>query len=457
MKFKEFEIKDIEKLKSYIIKKGESCCDTAVANLMVWQGVYHNRFCEEDGVLYLRSGEEPDFKYSLPFCDDLRAAVEYIKNQCGKYPRFYAQEGARLDEFKRIYGNDYIFCEYRDAFDYIYNREDLATLKGKKYHGKRNHISAFSKQYNWKYEKVDASNTDKVKECAKKWYQENKDRFDGTMECEQKGLYMLLDNLDKFSARAGAITVDGNVVAFTLGTPLNRETFDIHIEKALKSYETAYTVINQQFAENELNDFEYINREDDLGLAGLRKAKLSYKPQRLLKKYFCIPKSDADYQKCRKIYNEAFTPDLPFDDILFERFFGFCKYLKENGEVVSMLFTFPFTLKTADYQKYGFYIYGVATDKAKRGKGYMKKLLSILESSTYILKPVNETLFAFYEKAGFKRAKCSIDNTEKSIILTDEIEPLISISDNEESDFEIMYKSSENIDFSDAAFPCTMH
>ena len=246
-----------------------------------------------------------------------------IKNDLGKYPYFYAQEGARLDEFKRLFGNDYIFCEYRDAFDYIYSREDLATLKGKKYHSKRNHISAFSKQYNWKYEKVDSSNTDKVKECAKKWYEENKDRFDDTMECEQKGLYMLLDNMRAFSARAGMITVYGNAVAFTVGTPLNENTFDIHIEKALKSYETAYTVINQQFAENELRDFEYINREDDLGLAGLRKAKLSYKPQKLLKKYFCIPKSDADYVKCRKIYNEAFEPDLPFDDILFERFFGF--------------------------------------------------------------------------------------------------------------------------------------
>ena len=68
MKFKEFEIKDIENIKNYIAAKGENCCDTALANLMVWQGVYHNRFCEEDGVLYLRSGESPDYKYSLPFC-----------------------------------------------------------------------------------------------------------------------------------------------------------------------------------------------------------------------------------------------------------------------------------------------------------------------------------------------------------------------------------------------------
>ena len=155
-----------------------------------------------------------------------------------------------------------------------------------------NHISAFSKKYDWHYESISESNIAAVKESARLWYGENTDKMNETMLCEQKGIELMLDNMQRLSIRGGAIFVDGKVVAFCLGSPINPTCFDTHIEKALSEYSGAYAVINREFAKNELSYYKYINREDDLGLEGLRKAKLSYKPSILLKKFECVKEND---------------------------------------------------------------------------------------------------------------------------------------------------------------------
>ena len=168
----------------------------------------------------------------------------------------------------------------------------MAELSGKKYHSKRNHISTFSKKYNWEYKSIDKSLIPKVLECANNWYNENNDRMDKYMSFEREAVNVLLQNREVLQIRGGAILVDGDVVAFTLGSKINDDTFDIHIEKALKEFSEGYAVINREFAKNELSDFLYVNREDDMGLEGLRKAKLSYKPHLLIKKYICKPRGD---------------------------------------------------------------------------------------------------------------------------------------------------------------------
>lgn len=287
LRFKKVEIGDISVFKKYIGFSGELSCESAFVNLLVWQSAYNNMWAEEDGQLIIKSGSGEESSYRLPFGDDFLKGIKLIREYSGEeYPDFWTQEGARLDNFRAHFGDKYVFEENRDAFDYIYLREDLAELSGKKYHSKRNHISAFSKKHEWVFKPITAENTDDVKLCAEKWYEENADREDKYLRCERCGVETILDNMELLGVRGGAVYVGENVVAFTLGSRISGEIFDIHIEKALSDYAEAYTVINREFA-RALTEYKYINREDDMGLEGLRKAKLSYKPAILLKKYAC--------------------------------------------------------------------------------------------------------------------------------------------------------------------------
>lgn len=287
LKFKKTEIGDIEVFKKYIGFSGELSCESAFVNLLIWQSAYNNMWAEEDGQLIIKSGKGEDSSYRLPFGNDFLKGINLIREYSGEeYPDFWVQEGKRLDNFKAHFGDKYVFEENRDAFDYIYLREDLANLSGKKYHSKRNHISAFSKKQEWVFKAITAENIGDVKLCAEKWYKENADREDRYLRCERRGVDTILDNMELLGVRGGAIYVGENVVAFTLGSRISDDIFDIHIEKALSDYAEAYTVINREFART-LEGYKYINREDDMGLEGLRKAKLSYKPAILLKKYAC--------------------------------------------------------------------------------------------------------------------------------------------------------------------------
>jgi hypothetical protein len=176
----------------------------------------------------------------------------------------------------------------RDNFDYIYLQNDLADLSGKKYHSKRNHISAFSKKYDWTYEPLTTENKAEFLAFSDKWYEDKGIEEDEGLRAEKKALGEILDSNEGIEYKGAMIKIEDRVVAITLGSPINSQTFDIHYEKADKDFSTAYALINREFASRELSDYKYINREDDLGLEGLRKAKLSYKPHIILEKYSVI-------------------------------------------------------------------------------------------------------------------------------------------------------------------------
>ncbi len=295
IEFKSPQLSDCKKFAPFFFDEGELSCEMNFISIYVWKRVYENQFYMDDKTLIFKSRTDDDkgCVFSLPYGDfdyGMSIIFDYCKEQ-GISPNLWTSQGERLTRFLEKY-NCYEIIPERDNFDYIYKREDLAELKGKKYHSKRNHIAAFSKKYNWSYEPLTPENKADFLAFSDKWYNDKGIEEDEGLRAEKKALGEILDSNVGIEYKGALIRIDGRVVAITLGSPINSKVFDIHYEKADKDFAAAYTVINREFAARELSDYTYINREDDLGIEGLRKAKLSYKPEIILEKYSMIYKGE---------------------------------------------------------------------------------------------------------------------------------------------------------------------
>lgn len=292
LEFKKITLEDKPHLDKILGNSRDVSCENTFVNLFVWQGAYYNKIAFKNNTLFIKYGEDTEENYRLPIGGDLEEGLKEIIKHCGgKYPTFWNPITEDFSRLPKWFLESYDIVPARNSFDYIYLQKDLAELSGKKYHSKRNHISAFSKKYDWRYESITKENIEKIRICAEKWYNENSERLDRYALVERDGILKVLPNMDYLEVLGGAIFVKDEAVAFTLGTPINGKVFDIFAEKALPEFAEAYTVINNQFAK-QLSDYKYINREDDMGLEGLRRAKLSYKPAVILEKYLFISKEN---------------------------------------------------------------------------------------------------------------------------------------------------------------------
>lgn len=288
LQFRSVASSDIPVIKKIFNSFNEFSCEFSAVNLILWQKQFGFSFCIEDGVLYSKNCIDSKVSFGIPFSHDMPSAIGKLKEYCRKenIPLvLFGAQGERMYILKEQMHNMFAFEAKRDSFEYIYSRENLAQLSGKKYHSKRNHISSFKKKYNWSYETLNDENSGDVLEMLRDWYSLNKDKEDEFMLSEKRGLEKILGCQLIPEVKGGVLRVDGKVVAFTLGCEISKEIFDVNIEKALTDFDGAYAMINQQFVSNELCSYKYVNREEDMGLEGLRKAKLSYRPEILLEKY----------------------------------------------------------------------------------------------------------------------------------------------------------------------------
>lgn len=196
-----------------------------------------------------------------------------------------------MEILKNRYPDKFKYIEERDLFDYIYDAESLRTLAGRKNQKKRNHINYFLKEYEnrFEYKLLSEENFNECLELMKAWTtsKEEQDEFDDGIDDELIGIKKIFNNYSilKDRVKVAGIYIDDKLEAFTIGELLNKNMALIHIEKANPDIRGLYPYINQQFILNEFSDVEFVNREEDLGIEGLRKAKLSYHPLRFVEKY----------------------------------------------------------------------------------------------------------------------------------------------------------------------------
>ena len=242
-------------------------------------------FAVKEGMLFIRGGGK-EKSYLFPCAEDEKAAIDLISELCPGGMSFYNLTEYQKKFLEREYPGSFSFTENRNAGDYVYLSESLTELKGKKLSSKRNHINRFEAEYpDWNYEEITAENLREVKEMHALWCEKNDPEARKGLTEETAAVKVVLENYDALYLSGGLIRADGQVVAFSVGDRLNSDTFLVHIEKAFGDINGAYPIINREFVRHSCVGYEFVNREDDAGDEGLRRAKLSYQPYEIIKKY----------------------------------------------------------------------------------------------------------------------------------------------------------------------------
>jgi len=264
-------------------------------NFFMWRKMRDYRWAIEDDVLYIFSSNEEIFAAWQPICepekmqDAITKILRVAEEQRGdKKFMFVVVEKIFADELARYPHAKFDITAERDRFDYVYLAQDLINLSGRKFHGKKNHLNAFRKQYpDARYVSITEEIIPKCREELNNWYEMHRRvNPDNSFICyEQAAIHEIFDHFNKFNLKGGAILLDDKVVAFTFGERLNSDTAVIHVEKADPNIRGIYTAINKSFVAHEWSDMIYINREEDMGIDGLRKAKESYRPVKMIEKF----------------------------------------------------------------------------------------------------------------------------------------------------------------------------
>ncbi|HWR40772.1 MAG TPA: phosphatidylglycerol lysyltransferase domain-containing protein [Patescibacteria group bacterium] len=261
-------------------------------NLWMWHEAYAPEWAQDGDVLFLRVTRENQtyaFPPLLPPDADLAAAMEKLVIDFDRRGLPLEVKGLSPDMVKALEEAAparFRFTSLRDRWDYLYAATDLRELAGRKYHSKRNHISRFQTTYpNWTYAPLTPELVPACRVNSDIWCEQRQCDLHPDLAFEYRAIQAALENLTKLGLTGGAIFLDGKVEAFTFGEMLNEDTLVIHIEKANGEIPGLYPAINQEFCRRAFPEAVWINREEDLGSEGLRKAKESYYPVRLVEKY----------------------------------------------------------------------------------------------------------------------------------------------------------------------------
>ena len=255
----------------------------------VWRNVYCFRIARMNDYFLLRAGtDEPSYLFpagSGPL-EPVILALQEDARKFGVPLTFNTVLPDAKAWLERTYPGKFTFEYWRDGADYVYETQALATLAGRKLAAKRNHIHRFLDGHpDWQYEPITADNLEDVGKMNHLWCVENGCAENLGISDEYCAVVSAIHHFDELKLSGGLIRSEGKVIAFSIGDPLSEDTFLVHFEKAFADIQGAYPMINQQFVQHNCMNYAFVNREEDAGIEGLRRAKESYHPLRLVEKY----------------------------------------------------------------------------------------------------------------------------------------------------------------------------
>lgn len=438
LEFKKIEVNSIQEMLPFYAMRHNMTCDSVFLESYVWKDYYNVRYAiwENKALLWLMENEGRCFS-AMPLCreEDLPGAFaaieEYFNEELG-YPLVINLADEYAVKYLNLPEDKYLVEEQVDSRDYLYNGDAMRSLAGKKLHKKKNRVNAFKREYEGRYEyrRLCCSDSHDVWVFLDRWRQQKGEEVEEHLDYEVKGIHDILKNCSEFSIHMGGVYIDGQMEAFTIGSynPVENMAV-IHIEKANPEINGLYQFINQQFLIEEFPEAEWVNREDDMGLEGLRKAKMTYYPADYARKYLVeqLLNGSKGYHWAERIANTTAGSVLTYLDAedkdetkhLWHMCFpedseSFIEYYykektkdneilvkKDNGLLISMVQYNPYAVKLRERLWKLDYLVGVATEESRRREGHFRdafvKMLHDEEAAgkpiTYLV-PVNPAVYA---------------------------------------------------------------
>ena len=298
--FQKFDLSKRDLYNQYLMNCGERGCEYSFANLNLWG---RQRAAFSDGYLVLFSQFERRSVYPFPVGKgDIKPVLDAViqdARERGLLCRFSGLVAADCVTLEELYPGQFRFHPDRDSCDYIYAIEDLAELKGRKFQKKRNHVNRFHQTHpDCRAIPINMENRAAAEEMTAGWYESRLAADPNTdFDLERRAIKRAFARMEELGLEGMVLQEGDQILAMTMGSPLSDTTFDIHFEKAREDVDGAYAAINQAFAAYLHEKYPrlcWLNREDDMGLPGLRKAKLSYCPDHMVVKFWARLWEDDD-------------------------------------------------------------------------------------------------------------------------------------------------------------------
>lgn len=449
IKFNDVLLTDRELIQSYTLQGKFQNCDLSFANIISWRFLYDTQYAVIDDFLVFRfySGHhlaymgplaKPDKEGKMPDVGQVVKVIKELRSDAIAMGHPFLMIGAGKEQVQLLEAampGMFKMKQERDFFDYIYSREKLETLSGKHLQSKRNHCNKFRALYpKYEYRPMLPEMIPQCLRLEEEWRLKTKD---SATEIEKKNLFEEQRSMTRaflywkqLDCLGGTIFVDGKLVAFTYGCPINSDTFDVCVEKADVDYEGAFSIINQEFVRHLPPQYIHINREEDLGEEGLRRAKLSYKPEFLLEKYSIMENEPlADFVDSERIkeetinlWRDAFHDSEDFMKLYFEKIYrpDINVVCQIDSHVVGALQTIPMRLKMENTAVNAAYISGVSVRADMRRQNIGTSLMRQAHNRLYekhtvfaCLIPAGPWLFTWYAQCGYSQSIQAIAGPEK--------------------------------------------